>query len=136
MFLKIDHVAVIVPDLEAAIDLYEKSFDVEIQSRERNEKEGFEIASFSVGDSHFELLSPFRSDSVISGVLEKRGPGIHHIALEVADIQQNMADLKIKGLKLTNEVPKTGSNDTLITFIHPKSLFGTMLELVEVPQNK
>ena len=136
MFLKIDHVAVIVPDLDAAIDLYQNTFSVEIHSRERNEKEGFDIASFSIGDSHFELLSPFRADSVISGVLEKRGPGIHHVAIEVADIQKSIAVIKDKGLKLTSDTPKTGSNETLISFIHPKSLYGTMLELVEIPDKE
>jgi methylmalonyl-CoA/ethylmalonyl-CoA epimerase len=135
LFLKIDHVAVIVPDLEEAILVYQNSFGVKIHTREINEEGGFEIASFQVGESHFEILSPIRSDSVISGILEKRGPGIHHIAMEVEEIEKSISDVKAKGLRLTSDVPRRGSDDTRITFIHPKSLFGTMLELVEVPNH-
>ncbi len=132
MFLKIDHVAVIVPNLEEAILVYQNCFNVEITFREVNEEGGFEIASFIVGESHFEILSPIHPDSIISGILEKRGPGIHHIAMEVEQIEKSISDVKEKGLRLISDVPRRGSNDSRITFIHPKSLFGTMLELVEV----
>jgi methylmalonyl-CoA/ethylmalonyl-CoA epimerase len=134
MFLKIDHVAVLVWELNEAIQTYESYFDVKISSRVVNEVEGFEVASFAVGDAHFELLSPIRSDSTISGILNKRGPGIHHIAVEVEDVAQSMQELSWKGVKLTSNTPKHGSGETLISFVHPKSLFGTMLELVELPK--
>ena len=135
MFTKIDHVAVLVPNMDEAIQLYTRCFEVEFALRERNEEQGFEVATFKVGDASFELLSPTRPDSVIAGMLKKHGPGIHHIGMEVEDIKDSMEAISEHGLKLTSEEPKRGSEDSLISFIHPKSLFGTMLELVEHPEN-
>ena len=135
MFVKIDHVAVVVPDLDEAIKLYTECFGVEFYLRERNEDQGFEVAVFAVGESHFELLSPTRADSVISGFLKKRGPGIHHIGLGVQDIRTSIANVKTIGLQLINEIPRPGTDGSLISFIHPKNLFGTMIELVE-PRKK
>jgi methylmalonyl-CoA/ethylmalonyl-CoA epimerase len=134
MFSRIDHIAVLVPKMDDAIQLYSKSFGVDFLSRERNEEQGFEVVVFKVGDAFFELLSPTRSDSVIAGMLEKRGPGIHHIGLEVEDVKNSMEILRASGLHLTSEEPKRGEGDSLICFIHPKNLLGTMLELVEHPE--
>jgi methylmalonyl-CoA/ethylmalonyl-CoA epimerase len=133
MFTGIDHVAVLVPDIDEAIQLYSRCFRVEFSFRERNEEQGFEVAVFKVGNASFELLSPTRSDSVIAGMLKKRGPGIHHIGLEVDDVKDSMSALSESGLQLTSKEPKGGSENSLVSFIHPKSLFGTMLELVEHP---
>jgi methylmalonyl-CoA/ethylmalonyl-CoA epimerase len=133
MFTRIDHIAVIVPNLDEAIQYYCSSFGLSISLREKNEKEGFEVVAFKVGDASFELLAPFRPDSVISNMLEKRGPGIHHIGLEVSSVKESMAALLQKGLRFTSDDPKTGSEGSIINFIHPKSLYGTMLELVEHP---
>jgi methylmalonyl-CoA/ethylmalonyl-CoA epimerase len=136
MFTGIDHVAVLVPDMDEAIQLYCRCFRVEFSLRERNEEQGFEVAVFKVGKASFELLSPTRPDSVIAGMLKKRGPGIHHIGLEVDDVKDSMSALKESGLQFTSKEPKGGSEYSLISFIHPKSLFGTMLELVEHPENQ
>jgi methylmalonyl-CoA/ethylmalonyl-CoA epimerase len=135
MFTSIDHVAVLVPDLDEAIQLYSRCFRVNFFLRERNEEQGFEVAVFKVGNASFELISPTRADSVIAGMLKKRGPGIHHIGLEVNDIKNCMEILSARGLKLTSEEPKRGSEDSMISFVHPKSLMGTMLELVEHPED-
>jgi methylmalonyl-CoA/ethylmalonyl-CoA epimerase len=131
MFKNIDHVAVVVPELDEAIQLYGQCFDWKLSLRERNEEQGFEVAAFQVGDASFELLSPTRPDSVIAGFLSRKGPGIHHIGLKVDDISQSVTILKKRGLKFTSEEPRRGSDDTLINFIHPKSFLGTMFEIVE-----
>ncbi|MFN8459844.1 MAG: methylmalonyl-CoA epimerase [Anaerolineae bacterium] len=133
MFKRIDHIALIVPDLDEAIALYQNSFQVEFYLRERNEEQGFEVAAFRVGDGHIELLAPTRPDSVIAGFLEKRGPGIHHVALEVDEIETRLDEVKAAGLRLINETPRRGTGNSRIAFIHPKSLGGAMLELVELP---
>lgn len=133
MFKRIDHVAILVPNMEEAIQLYTQSFGVDFDLFEKNEEGGFEVASFKVGDASIELLSPTRSDSVISGMLEKHGPGIHHIGLEVKNIKKSKEMINKIGLRLTSEEPKKGSRNSKVIFIHPKSLFGTMLEIVELP---
>lgn len=136
MFKRIDHVALLVPNLDEAIALYQHSFQVEFYLRERNEEQGFEVAAFRVGDGHIELLAPTRPDSVIAGFLEKRGPGIHHVALEVDTIEERVEEVKTAGLRLTNETPRRGTGDSRIAFIHPKSLGGAMLELVELSKEE
>jgi methylmalonyl-CoA/ethylmalonyl-CoA epimerase len=134
MFKRIDHIALVVPDLDQAITLYEESFQVKFYMRERNEEGGYEVAAFEVGDAHVELLAPTSPSSVIAGFLDKRGPGIHHIALEVEDIEASMNEAKARGLRLTSEVPRLGTGNSRIVFVHPKSLLGTMVELVELPE--
>jgi methylmalonyl-CoA/ethylmalonyl-CoA epimerase len=136
MFKRIDHVALVVPDLNEAIALYQDSFQVEFYMRESNEEQGYEIAAFRVGDGHVELLSPTSSDSVIAGFLQKRGPGIHHIALEVDGLDERVGEVKTSGLHLIDETPRRGTGGSRIVFVHPKSLLGTMIELVELPEIK
>ena len=132
MFKRVDHVALVVPDLDQAIALYENSFQVEFYMRERNEEQGYEVAAFMVGDAHVELLSPTRPDSVIASFLQKRGGGIHHVALEVEDLDGSMDRVKASGLQLTGDAPRRGTGGSRIVFIHPRSLLGTMLEMVEL----
>ena len=136
MFKRIDHVALVVPDLDQAVDLYRESFGLEPVFRDRSEEQGFEVVGFQVGEAHIELLAPTRSDSVIAGFLEKRGPGLHHIGLEVEDLERCLDEIRAKGLRLTSETPRRGTGGSRIAFIHPKSLLGTMLELVEPPEER
>ena len=133
MFKRIDHVALLVPDLDEAMALYSERFGVAFTFRERNDDGGFEVAGFEVGDAHIELLAPTRSDSVISGALERRGPGIHHIGLEVEDLDARLAELQATGVRLTSDTSRRGSGGSRIVFIHPKDMLGSMLELVELP---
>jgi methylmalonyl-CoA/ethylmalonyl-CoA epimerase len=133
MFKRIDHVALLVADLDEAMTLYSARFGVAFTFRERNDEGGFEVAGFEVGDAHVELLAPTRPDSVISGALEKRGPGIHHIGLEVEDLDARLAELQASGVRLTSESPRRGTGGSRIIFLHPKGLLGSMLELVELP---
>jgi len=134
MFKRIDHVALVVSDLDEAIELYQRTFQVEFTIRERNEEQGFEVATFEVGDQHIELLLPTRPDSVIAGFLEKRGPDLHHLALEVEHLSQIADQLKASGLHMTSNTPRLGTGGSRIHFIHPKSLFGALVELVELPR--
>jgi methylmalonyl-CoA/ethylmalonyl-CoA epimerase len=134
VFKRIDHIALVVPDIDEAMSLYEDAFQVEFYLRDYNEEQGFEVAAFAVGDGHIELLSPTGPHSVIGGFLEKCGPGIHHFALEVERIEDCMRQVRSRGLQLTTETPRRGSGDSRIAFIHPKSLLGTMVELVAFPE--
>lgn len=129
----IDHIALVVEDMDEAIGLYEETLQAQFYLRETNEEQGFEVAAFAVGDAHIELLSPTRPDSVIGGFLRKRGPGIHHVALEVEGIAERVRQLRVQGLQFTSDAIQCGTGGSQIAFIHPKSLLGTMIELVEPP---
>jgi methylmalonyl-CoA/ethylmalonyl-CoA epimerase len=131
MFKRIDHVALLVENLDEAIALYRDRLGVDFYLREQNQGQGFEVAAFRVGDAHIELLCPTTPDSVIGGLLQKRGPGVHHIALEVEDLDERMQEVSDAGLRLTSETPARGTGGSRIAFIHPRSLMGVMLELVE-----
>jgi methylmalonyl-CoA/ethylmalonyl-CoA epimerase len=134
MFRRIDHIALVVPDLDKAIALYQTSFQAEFYMRETNEEQGYEVAAFMVGDAHIELLSPTGPDSVIASFLQKRGGGIHHIALEVDNLDDVVEEIKTDGLQLASKTPRRGTGGSRIMFIHPKSLLGTMIEMVEFPK--
>lgn len=135
MFKRIDHVALVVPDLDQALELYRETFGLEPTFREHNEEQGIEEAGFVVGDAHVDLLSSIRPDSVIAGFLLKRGPGLHHIGLEVEDLDACLEQVRERGLRLTGNEPRQGTGGSRIAFIHPKNLLGTMLELVERPED-
>ena len=134
IFKRIDHVALLVQDLGDAMALYRERFGVSFAFRERNDEGGFEVAGFEVGDAHIELLAPIRPDSVVSGMLAKRGPGIHHIGLEVEDLDARLTELLETGVRLTSESPRRGTGGSRIVFLHPKDMLGSMLELVEPRQ--
>jgi methylmalonyl-CoA epimerase len=84
-----------------------------------------------VGETHIELLEPLQTDSPVGKFLEKRGPGIHHIAVNVADIRSSLANLKQKGARLIDETPRIGAGGCLVAFVHPASANGVLLELVQ-----
>jgi methylmalonyl-CoA/ethylmalonyl-CoA epimerase len=134
MFHRIDHVALVVADLDEAIGVYREDLQADFYLRGRNEEQGFEVAAFRVGDAHIELLAPTRPDSVLAGFVQKHGPGLHHVALEVQDLDRCLEGIRSRGLQLTSNTPRRGTGDSRIAFVHPKSLFGTMLELVELPK--
>lgn len=134
MFKRIDHIGLMVPNLDEAVKLYQDCFGVEFTLRERNEEQGYEVAAFMVGDGHVEILAPTRPDSMIARALDKRGAGIHHLGLEVEQIDQALEQVKAYGLTLTRETPGRGTGGSRIAFIHPKSLMGVALELVELPK--
>jgi len=127
---KIDHIGIAVSNLSAAIKTYEL-LGFKIEHREEVTDMNVRVAFLPIGDTRFELLEPFSKDSVVAKFIEKRGEGIHHICIEVKDIQKALQDLKDKNINLVYDVPKKGANNTLISFIHPKSSHGLLIELCQ-----
>jgi methylmalonyl-CoA/ethylmalonyl-CoA epimerase len=128
---EIDHVAIAVNDLEAAIAYYRDTFGVEVAHREVVESDGVEEALLRVADSYVQLLTPTRSDSPVAKYLEKRGEGLHHIGYRVDDCAAALARVKAQGHRVIDEAPRPGSRGTTVAFVHPKTAFGTLIELVE-----
>jgi methylmalonyl-CoA/ethylmalonyl-CoA epimerase len=129
--LKLDHVGVVVTDLEGAIALYTSNFGMRVTHRAGNEHLGIVAAFLEMGGAELELLAPTRADSMVSKFLADRGPGLHHLAYTVPDIRQALADAKSRGLELIDQEPRIGLHGVPIAFIHPKSVGGVLTELVE-----
>jgi methylmalonyl-CoA/ethylmalonyl-CoA epimerase len=128
---EIDHVAIAVNDLEAAIAYYRDTFGVEVAHREVVESDGVEEALLRVADSYVQLLTPTRPDSPVAKYLEKRGEGLHHIGYRVDDCAAALERVKAQGHKVIDEAPRPGSRGTTVAFVHPKTAFGTLIELVQ-----
>jgi methylmalonyl-CoA/ethylmalonyl-CoA epimerase len=128
---EIDHVAIAVRDLEGAVDYYRNTFGVEPVHREVVEKDGVEEVLLRVADSYVQLLTPVRDDSPVAKYLEKRGEGIHHVAYRVDDCAAALDRVKQQGHQVIDEVPRPGSRGTSVAFVHPKTAFGTLIELVQ-----
>jgi methylmalonyl-CoA/ethylmalonyl-CoA epimerase len=133
---RIDHIAILVDDLEDTLAFWRDALGLELSHRENNPDEQAEIAFLPSGDSQIELVRPTTQDSGLARYLEKRGPGMHHICLQVEDIETMLSRLKAKGVQLINERPRTGSDGRKYAFIHPKSAYGVMIELYELPGAK
>ena len=130
--MKIHHVGVAVEDLDAAIKLYTTIFGAELTHRATNEKDGLAAAFLRAGEAEVELLTPLREDTPVGKFLAKRGPGLHHIAVAVPDIDKAMADARAQGLELIDAEPRIGLHGTRIAFVHPKSVGGVLTEFVEI----
>ena len=130
---KINHVALIVEDLEAALSFWRDTLGIELTHIEEVPAENSMIAFLPVGETEIELIKPTTNDSGLAKFLEKRGAGMHHICLEVDDIDMLLSQLKEKGIQLINEIPLTGTGGKKYAFIHPKSTFGVLIELYEIP---
>ena len=128
---EIDHVAIAVTDLEAAIDYYQRAFGAEVDHREVVESDGVEEALLKVAESYVQLLTPTRPDSPVAKAIEKRGEGLHHIGYRVADCGAALAAMIAAGAKPIDQAPRPGSRGTTVAFIHPKGSFGTLIELVQ-----
>jgi methylmalonyl-CoA/ethylmalonyl-CoA epimerase len=131
LLTEIDHVAIAVQDLEAAIAWYETAFGATVEHREVVESDGVEEALLNVAESYVQLLTPIRDDSPVAKYLEKRGEGLHHIGYRVDDCAQALEALRAQGNRLLDEVPRPGSRGTTVAFVHPKGAFGTLIELVQ-----
>jgi methylmalonyl-CoA epimerase len=131
MLTEIDHIAIAVNDLEAAIDYYRAAYGVEVEHREVVERDGVEEALLRVADSYVQLLTPIREDSPVAKYLEKRGEGLHHVGYRVANCAEAIEQVRAEGGKLIDEAPRPGSRGTTVAFVHPKGAFGTLIELVE-----
>jgi len=128
---EIDHVAIAVRDLEAAVAYYRDTYGVDVDHREVVESDGVEEALLKVADSYVQLLTPVSDDSPVAKYIEKRGEGIHHVAYRVANCADALARVKAAGHKVIDEEPRPGSRGTTVAFVHPKTAFGTLIELVE-----
>jgi len=131
LLTEIDHVAIAVEDLEAAIAWYEAAFGATVEHREVVESDGVEEALLKVADSYIQLLTPIRDDSPVAKYLEKKGEGLHHIGYRVADCGVALEAVKAQGGRVIDEAPRPGSRGTTVAFIHPKTAFGTLIELVQ-----
>ena len=128
---EIDHVAIAVKDLEAAIDYYKRAFGATVDHREIVERDGVEEALLKVAESYVQLLTPTRPDSPVAKALEKRGEGLHHIGYRVDDCQVALDAMIAAGATAIDSAPRPGSRGTTVAFIHPKGSFGTLIELVQ-----
>ena len=128
---EIDHVAIAVHDLEAAIGYYEEAFGAQVHHREIVESDGVEEALVKVADSYIQLTTATRPDSPIAKHLEKRGEGLHHIGYRVDDCQVALDAMIAAGATPIDQSPRPGSRGTTVAFMHPKGSFGTLIELVQ-----
>jgi methylmalonyl-CoA epimerase len=128
---QIHHVGVAVADLDASIELYIRALGAELVHRASSESEGIEAALLRVGSDEIELMSALRDDSPVGKFMAKRGPGLHHVAYGVKDIDLALAEARAAGLELIDAEPRIGLNGRRIAFVHPKSLGGVLTEFVE-----
>lgn len=129
--IKIDHLAVVVDDMDKALNFWRDALGLNVSATEHNEHEAVDVAFLPVGESRVELLKPTTDDSGIAKYLAKRGAGMHHLCVAVADIEAAMAQISASGVELINETPRTREDGTRYAFVHPKSTGGVMVELYE-----
>ncbi|MEI8051636.1 MAG: methylmalonyl-CoA epimerase [Actinomycetes bacterium] len=131
LLTEIDHVAIAVNDLEAAIAWYAEVFGAEVEHRERVDSDGVEEALLKVADSYVQLLTPTTETSPVAKYLANKGEGLHHIGYRVANCAEALEAVKASGGRVIDEAPRPGSRGTTVAFIHPKASFGTLIELVQ-----
>jgi methylmalonyl-CoA/ethylmalonyl-CoA epimerase len=128
---RIDHIGVAVEDLDAALQLYADTLRMPVVHRETVTEQGVEAVLLDVGESHVELLAPLGPDTPVGRFLTKKGPGLHHVAYQVADIEAVLASLKAAGTRLIDETPRIGIRGSRVAFLHPASTGGVLTELVQ-----
>jgi methylmalonyl-CoA/ethylmalonyl-CoA epimerase len=131
MLGRIDHIGVAVEDLDAAIALYAETLGMPLVHRETIAAFGVEAVLLDVGESHVELLAPLGPDSFVGKFLAKNGPGLHHVAYQVADIDAVLASLKASGLRLIDETPRVGIRNSRVAFVHPAAVGGVLTEIAQ-----
>lgn len=131
MLTEVDHVAIAVRDLDAAIAWYGETFGATVSHREIVESDGVEEALLAVADSYIQLLTPTRPDSTVAKYLDAKGEGLHHIGYRVADCGVALEAAKAAGARSIDDAPRPGSRGTTVAFLHPKTSFGTLIELVQ-----
>ena len=131
LLTEIDHVAIAVRDLDAAVAYYAETFGAQVSHRERIESDGVEEALLKVADSYIQLLTPTRDDSTVATFLSNKGEGIHHVGYRVDNCANVLQSVKDHGGRVIDEQPRPGSRGTTVAFVHPKGAFGTLIELVE-----
>ena len=131
MFGRIDHIGVAVEDIDEALALYERDFAIELVHRETVESQGVEAVLLDVGENHVELLAPLGEDTPVGKFLAKKGPGLHHVAYQTADIDAELERLRAAGLRLIDEQPRTGIRGSRVAFLHPAASGAVLTELVQ-----
>jgi len=134
VFGRIDHIGVAVEDLDAAIELYEKSFGMELAHRETVEEQGVEAVLLDVGDGHVELLAPLGPDTPVGKYLDRKGPGLHHVAYAVEDIDSVLEQLTAAGIELIDREARIGIRGSHVAFLHPRATGAVLTEIVEPPE--
>ena len=129
--MKIDHIGIATNQLEDGLAVWRDALGLQLDGTEEVAEQGVRIAMLQVGDTHIELLEALNPDSPVGKFLARRGPGIHHIAVEVPDIKAALASLKDKGARLIDETPRVGAGGCLVAFVHPSTTNGVLLELVQ-----
>jgi methylmalonyl-CoA epimerase len=128
---RIDHVGVAVSDMDAALNLYRDALGLPLAHRETVEEQGVDAALLDVGDGHVELLAPLGPETPVGKYLAKRGPGLHHVAYAVDDIESELSRLRDAGLRLIDETPRVGIRDSRVAFVHPAATGGVLTEIVQ-----
>jgi methylmalonyl-CoA/ethylmalonyl-CoA epimerase len=131
---RVNHIAVVVDDLNKALTFWRDALGLPLERTESNPDEAVDIGFLPIGETEIELLQPTDADSGIGKYLEKRGAGLHHICLEVADIDVSMAQLRDHNIELINDAPKIRPEGTRYCFVHPRSTGGVLVELYELPE--
>jgi methylmalonyl-CoA/ethylmalonyl-CoA epimerase len=131
MFGRIDHIGVAVEDIDAALALYKTSFEMALAHRETVESQGVEAVLLDVGDGHVELLRPLGPDTAVGKFLARKGPGLHHVAYAVEDIDATLERLASAGIELIDSEARTGIRESRVAFLHPRSTGGVLTEIVE-----
>ena len=132
--MKINHLGIATKSIGEALAFWADALGLENVHTETVEDQKVRVAMLPIGESRVELLEPISDDSPISKFLDKRGPGIHHIAVEVDDIETSLKQLKNKGMRLIDETPRVGAEGCLVAFVHPAASGGVLLELVQTPK--
>jgi methylmalonyl-CoA/ethylmalonyl-CoA epimerase len=136
MLTQIDHVGIAVTDLDVEVERYRRTFGLEPVHRERMTDQGVEEVLFAVGESYVQLLGALGPDTPVGRFLDKRGPGVHHLGYRVANVTDALERLRAEGVTLVDETPRTGSRGTTIAFVHPRSMGGVLVELVQEPPGR
>jgi methylmalonyl-CoA epimerase len=129
--MKLDHIGLATNKVEDGLALWRDVLGLEVDATEEIVEQGVRVAMLAIGDTHVELLEPLSPESPVGRFLSKRGPGIHHIAVEVKDIRASLAEFKQRGARLIDETPRVGARGCLVAFIHPATTNGILLELVQ-----
>ncbi len=129
--MKVDHIGIATPQIDEALAIWQDALGLRVDSTEEVAEQGVRVAMLAIGETHIELLEPLSASSPVAKFLEKRGPGIHHIAVGVTDIRAALARFKEKGVRLIDETPRRGAGGCLVAFVHPSSANGVLLELVQ-----
>ncbi len=131
--IKVNHIAIVVENIETALGFWRDALGLRLEHTERNDDEAVEIAFLPIGNGEIELLAPTTNDSGVAKYMAKKGAGLHHICLEVADIEVAMARLVEHNIELINDAPRLRPDGTKYAFVHPKSTGGVLLEMYELP---